>query len=286
MPHIRRASSRLFGNVGRYLGTARLAPICGLLFLAAPAAAQQPQLSAHDLAKLVQNPLADSISIPFANDTNFPYGPYRQTGNILNVQPVIPFRLNDDWNIITRTTLPFMSQVRMSPDDPPSFGMGDIVPMIALSPSRPGNVIWGAGPTFSLPTATAPNLGTGQWAAGPSAVVVVQPDPWVFGLLVSQWWSFAGPRAAAPMNRTAAQLFVVYNFSDGWFLSYSPIITADWSADSRDRWTVPVGGEVGRVFEVGGQAMSAAAGLYYNAVRPGIGPEWQARLNLTLIFPH
>ncbi len=243
-------------------------------------------LSAHDLAKLVQNPLADSVSIPFAYDSNFPLGPYRQAGNVLYTQPVIPFKLGNDWNLVTRTTLPLTSQVRLSPTDGPTFGTGDVVPMLLFSPAHPGSVIWGVGPTFSLPTASDRRLGTGQWAAGPSAVAVVMPDPWVFGVLVSQWWSFAGPSGGALMNRTAAQLFIVYNFDSGWYLSSSPIITADWSATSRDRWIVPVGGEVGKVFEIGGQAMSASAGLYYNAVRPTFGPEWQARLNLTLIFPH
>lgn len=236
------------------------------------------------MAKLVQNPLADSISVPFANETNFPLGPYRQTGNILNIQPVIPFRLSDDWNLITRTTIPIVSQVRLSPTDAPALGMGDIVPMFALSPAHPGNLVWGVGPTFSLPTATEKNLGTGQWAAGPSAVALLMPDPWVFGVLISQLWS--GPHVTRPVNRTAAQLFVVYNLSDGWFLSSTPIITADWTVDAHDRWTIPIGGDVGRVFEVGSQAMSASVGLYYNAVRPDFGAEWQARLNLTLIFPH
>jgi hypothetical protein len=277
----------MFDQIASRLKPAHLAAILGALFFVSQASAQQyPGLSAHDLAKLVQNPLADSVSIPFANDTNFPLGPYRQTGDILNIQPVVPFKLNNDWNLVTRTTIPIMSQVRLSSSDPPAFGMGDVVPMFLLSPSHPGDLIWGAGPTLSLPTATEKNLGTGQWAAGPSAVALIMPDPWVFGVLLSQWWTFASPRGGTPMNRTAAQLFIVYNFSDGWFLSSSPIITADWSAASRDRWTVPVGAEVGRVFEVGGQAMSAAAGLYYNAVRPGFGPDWQARLNLTLIFPH
>lgn len=141
-----------------------------LLFVVQAAAQQQPQLSAHDLAKLAQNPLADTISIPFANETNFPLGPYGQTGNILNIQPVIPFRLNDDWNIVTRTTVPVISPVQHSPSDPADFGIGDIVPLIALSPSHPGDLIWGIGPTFSLPTATSRHLGSEQWTAGPTAI--------------------------------------------------------------------------------------------------------------------
>jgi hypothetical protein len=134
-----------------------------------------------------------------------------------------------------------------------------------------------------MPTSTSRNLG--QWAAGPAAIALVQPDPWTIGLLLTQYWSLDAPAAAAPLNRTAVQLFIYYNFDDGWFLGYSPIFTAEWSAPQRDRLTAPVGGEVGRVFEIGGQAMSAAAGLYYIVVHPDNGPEWQARVNLTLIFP-
>lgn len=111
-------------------------------------------------------------------------------------------------------TVPPNGQSRLSPTDPPAFGTGDIVPMFALSPSHPGNLIWGVGPTFSLPTATD-NLASRQWAAGPAAVALLMPDPWVFGLLINQWWSIGHPSGDAPMNRINAQLFLVYNFPDG-----------------------------------------------------------------------
>lgn len=259
--------------------------LAAVLLCHSHAAAQQADLSAHDIAKLIQNPLADSISVPFANDTNFNLGPGRQTGNVLNVQPVIPFELNADWNLVTRTTIPFLSPVALSANDTTSFGIGDIVPMVMLSPSHPGDLIWGVGPIFSLPTATPGVPGTGRWAAGPSAVALVMPDPWVFGLLVSQWWSIGGSEFAQTVNRLSAQYFVVYNFPDGSFVSSSPIIHSDFNADSQDRWTVPIGGEVGRVFEISGRAMSASVGLYYNLIRPANGSDWQARLNLTLVFP-
>lgn len=248
-------------------------------------AQQKAAMSAHDLAKLVQNPLADSISVPFANETNFPLGPYRGTGNIMNIQPVVPFRLSDDWNIITRTTIPVVAQPRLSPTEPADFGIGSIVPIIALSPAHPGDIVWGLGPTFSLPTATGKTLGSPNWAAGPAAILLVQPDPWSFGLLLTHMSSFAGPSDATRTERTAAQLFAVYNFDDGTYLSYSPIFSADWTRRPNDRWTVPVGGEIGRVFEVGGQAMSASAGAYYNVVHPDGDAAWQIRTGLTLIFP-
>lgn len=248
-------------------------------------AAETSDLSAHDIAKLLQNPLADTISVPFANDTNFPLGPNRQAGNVLNIQPVIPFRVNSDWNLVTRTTVPLVSQPRLSSSDPAAFGLGDIVPMAVLSPSAPSNVTWGLGATFSVPTATNNSLGANRWAAGPAAVVLTMPDPWVFGLLASHLRSFAGSSSGARIDRTAVQYFVIYNFSSGWFLSSTPIITADWAAKSSNRWTIPVGAEIGKVFNLSGQAMSASVGLYRNVIRPTDSPDWQVRLNVSFVFP-
>lgn len=247
--------------------------------------AETSDLSAHDIAKLLQNPLADTISLPFANDTNFPLGPDRRAGNVLNIQPVIPFRLNSDWNLVTRTTVPLISQPRLSPSDPATFGLGDIVPMAVLSPSTASNVTWGLGATFSIPTATSSSLGANRWAAGPAAVVLTMPDPWVFGLLVSHLSSFSGSSSGARIDRTAAQYFVIYNFPSGWFLSSTPIIAADWTAKSSARWIVPVGGEIGKVFNLSGQAMSASIGLYRNVIRPTDSPDWQVRLNVSFVFP-
>lgn len=250
-----------------------------------PAVAQEQDLSAAEIAKLVQNPLSDAILVPLANDANFGVGPWRQPTDALQIQPVVPFHINDDWNLITRTTIPLISQARFSETQGRENGIGDIVPILALSPSHPGPLIWGFGPTFSLPTATDKTLGTRQWSAGPAAVALVMPDPWVFGALVTQHWGFAGSHEVNRISRFSAQLFAIYNFPDGTFLSSTPIINADFTADAPRKWIVPVGGEIGRVFEWEGQAMSASVGAYYNVVRPAFGPQWQLRLNLTLLFP-
>ena len=256
-----------------------LAALC-----AAPAEAE-PAMSAADLAKLVQNPLADTIMLPLANDTNFRVGPNRATANVLNVQPVVPFRLNEDWNLITRMTVPVVSQPRLSGQHGAETGLGNLVPILALSPAHPGDVVWGVGPTFMLPTATGKTLGSRNWAAGPAAVMLIQPDPWSLGVLLTHWWSVAGPRSAGRTDRTSLQLFAVYNFPDGSFLSYSPIISADWTRKAGDRVTLPVGGEVGKVFEWGGQAMVASAGAYSNVLHPQQEASWQLRAGLTFIFP-
>lgn len=265
-------------------GAWRRALLLALALAGGARAEEAAPLSAHDLARIAQNPLADTVMLPLANETNFGIGRERKTGNILNVQPVIPLRLGPDWNLITRVTVPVVAQPRLSPTEGSNVGIGNLVPIMAFSPAQSGAVAWGVGPTFLLPSATGRTLGTRNWAAGPAAIALLQPDPWTLGALFTHWWSFAGPAGERPVNRTAVQLFAIYNFADGGYLSYSPIITAEWARPSGQRWTLPVGLEYGRVFEWGGQAMSASAGAYYNALHPPGEASWQLRAGLTLIF--
>jgi hypothetical protein len=244
----------------------------------------------EDLAKQSQNPVADLISVPFQNNTNIRQGPYHQTGNILNIQPVIPFHLNEDWNLITRTIIPVVSQVRLSPNQGPEFGLGDTNPTLFLSPAKPqpflsGHLVTGFGPTFLFPTSTDRTLGPGRWASGISGVGVFLQGPWVIGLLANNLWSFAGPEDRQHVRQLTAQYFINYNFKGGWYVTSSPIITADWVRKPGDQWTVPIGGGFGRVFKVNDQPINASLQAFYNVVRPDNGPLWQIRFQLALLFP-
>jgi hypothetical protein len=150
-----------------------------------------------DLARAVQNPVADLISVPFQNNTNFDFGPRERTQNVLNIQPVIPFSLSDDWLMITRTIIPIVSQPSLFPGQDRKNGLGDILLTGFLSPSDQdkwigGKVLWGAGPAILLPTATDNQIGPGQFGMGPSAVFIAMPGKWVIGSLFSQVWSFTG----------------------------------------------------------------------------------------------
>ncbi len=62
------------------------------------------------LQKATQNPVANLISVPIQNNSNFEVGPYNRTQDILNIQPVIPVKLSDQWNLITRTIQPIVWQ--------------------------------------------------------------------------------------------------------------------------------------------------------------------------------
>ncbi|MHC4279784.1 MAG: hypothetical protein ACYSUJ_06485 [Planctomycetota bacterium] len=143
----------------------------------------------EELQKAVQNPVADLISLPFQNNLNFDVGPEGKTQNVLNIQPVIPINLNEDWNMITRTIVPVVYQPEMMPGDGYNFGLGDTSFTAFLSPRNSEGLIWGVGPAFQLPTHTDNALGTEKWGAGPSVVVLNMDGPWVYGFLVNNIWS-------------------------------------------------------------------------------------------------
>ena len=236
------------------------------------------------LAKAAQNPIASMISLPFQNNTNFNIGPNDSTQNILNIQPVWPFALNDDWNLITRTIVPVTSNPDVLTGEGRVKGIGDIVFTAFVSPGNSGDVTWGVGPMVLLPTATNDALGQETWAAGLSAVVLTMPGKWVLGSLFSNIWSAGG--GDADINLFTWQPFINYNFEDGWYATTAPIVTANWEADSDHRWTVPLGGGVGKIFRVGKQPINAQLSLYNNVVTPDdYGAEWQARAQIQFLFP-
>jgi len=226
------------------------------------------------------------ISLPFQNNTNLNIGPNDQMQNILNIQPVYPFELTDDLNFITRTIVPVISNpsILTGPDEGRVDGMGDILFTGFVSPKDSGDVTWGVGPAIMFPSATDDALGQDTWAAGLSAVVLVMPGKWVVGSLFSNIWSVGG--GDADINLFTWQYFINYNFSDGWYATSAPIITANWEADSDHKWTVPFGGGVGKIFKIGKQPINAQLSLYNNVVTPDdYGSEWQVRAQVQFMFP-
>jgi len=266
--------------------------LAGRLLLAVVAAvAAEPALaalSAEELAKLAQNPVGNLVSVPFQNNTNFNVGPRDGTQNILNIQPVIPFELDKDWNLITRTILPVVSQPGFTPGQGRTNGLGDMQITGFVSPAVPkGGIIWGAGAIAQLPTHTNDRLGNDRWGLGPSVVVLhlAQGNPWVYGALLNNVWSVSTSSSSASYNNFLLQPFVNYNFSSGFYLVSAPIVTADWNAASGQRWTVPLGGGVGKIFHLGRLPVNTQLSAYYNVVHPDDGANWQLRIQVQFMFP-
>lgn len=238
------------------------------------------------LAKAAQNPIANMVSLPFQNNTTLNAGPEKQTQNVLNIQPVIPVEINDDWNLITRTIVPVISQPSFFAGQDRVDGVGDTQVELFLSPAKPGKLIWGVGPILQLPTNSNEALGTKKWGVGPAAVLLASEGHWLYGVVANNIWSFAGPGNAAPINQMLIQPFINYNFPEGWYATTSPDITANWKASHNDRWTVPLGGGFGKIFKIGGQAVNGQVQAFYNVVSPdNIGGNWTLRAQLQLLFP-
>ncbi len=242
--------------------------------------------SESDLAKKTQNPVADLISVPFQNNFNFGVGPADKTVWVVNVQPVIPLRLTQHWNLISRIIVPIINQPPLAPGIEHAFGLGDINPTFFLSPSKPSHLIWGVGPTLTVPTASTGQLASGKWSAGPAAVALFMQGPYVLGALANNQWSFAGWRDK-DVNQFLIQPFLNYNFSHGWYLSSAPIVTADWTTGSGNKWTVPAGGGGGKLWRVGkvGLPVNTQVQAFYNTFKPDNAADWQLRFQVQLLFP-
>ena len=258
--------------------------LCGLFAFSSAVADELVEEDAEALAKKAQNPISTMISLPLQNNTDFDFGPEEGTLNTLNVQPVWPFEISENWNLVTRTIFPLISQPGLAPGQGRENGLGDVNFTGFLSPKDAGKWIWGVGPTVILPTSTDDRLGKGEWGAGVSVVVLTMPGKWVVGSLFSNVWDISAS-TGNEINFFTWQYFVNYNLSNGWYLTTSPVITADWEADSKQRWTVPVGGGVGKIFRVGKQALNAQVQAYYNVEKPDIKGDWSLRLQLQFMFP-
>jgi hypothetical protein len=238
----------------------------------------------EELAKAAQNPVADLISVPFQNNFNFGMGPNNVCQYVLNFQPVIPISLNEDYNLITRWILPTIHQPSPAPGVRSAFGLGDLNPTFFLSPAGGKKLVWGVGPTFTLPSATDSLLGTGEWMAGPSVVALTMQGHWVAGVLVNNQWSFAG--WGSSQNRFLVQPFINYNLPHAWYLTTAPILTADWKMTNDERWTVPVGAGVGKIVKLGRLPLNVQVAGYYNVIKPEtMGADWQLRFQVQILLP-
>ncbi|HKO34817.1 MAG TPA: neuromedin U [Candidatus Limnocylindria bacterium] len=260
-----------------------------LILTAAVASAQEEKagppekVDATALAKQTQNPVADLVSIPFQFNFNSGGGLGDGTLYNLNIQPVIPITLNEDWKLIARAIVPYISSP--APDGGQEGGFGDIQLQSYFTQAHSGKVIWGIGPLFSFPAATNPLVRTGSWAAGPAAVVLTMPGHWVIGGLVNQLWTYADNGGEPEVNQFVVQPFINYNFGVGWALSTGPLITANWNAPSGQEWTVPIGLGITKTTVFNRRPMNIGLQYYHNVVHPDGGPSDQVRIILALLYP-
>lgn len=233
------------------------------------------------LSEKLANPISDLISIPFQFNYDEPYGPKNAGRTTLNIQPVIPFTLNDDWNLIVRTILPVLYQESTANGVSSEFGLGDTTQSFFFSP-KGGDWIWGVGPAFLWPTATDDSLGSEKFGAGPTAVFLKQEHGWTYGALVNHIWSFAGDGDRGEVNATFLQPFLSYTWPTATSLTLNTESTFDWT---EDQWTVPINLMLGQVIKLGSLPVSLQFGGRYYAESPDGGPDWGARFNFVILLP-
>ncbi len=239
---------------------------------------------AAELAKKLQNPIASLISAPIQSNWDFGFGATNAMRYTANIQPVIPFSMNADWNVISRTILPVVYAESPTFGGGDKAGLGDIVQSFFFSPKEPtsNGWIWGAGPVFLIPTSTDDAFGTGKLGAGPTAVLLKQDKGWTYGILANHIWSYAGQGSTPDVNATYLQPFLSYTTKTYTTFGVSTESTYDWATH---QWTVPLVGQISQLVKIGGQPVQFALGGKYYADKPAGGPEWGLRFTVTLLFP-
>lgn len=265
---------------------ARRSLLLGTMTLLAFGASSAQADDADALAKKLANPIASLTSVPIQMNWDDGVGSDDDGDRwLLNVQPVVPVSLNDDWNLISRTIVPLVSQNDIFPGAGSQTGLGDVVQSVFFSPAEltQGGWTWGVGPVLLVPTATDDLLGAGKWGVGPTAVALRQtPTGWTYGALANHIWSFAGDSDRGDVNATYLQPFLAKGLGRGRTLSLGLESTYDWETE---QWNVPLNVGYSRVSKIGSQLVSWQGGVRYYLEAPESGAEWGLRFTFTLLYP-
>jgi len=256
-----------------------------MLLFSLVAKSQQEEV---DPAKAAQNPLANVYSLPLQYNIDFGIGDYSKTSNTLNIQPVIPVVLGESgWLLINRAIIPFPQTVpdKFTESGGSTTGLGDISYTAWFAPPTKSNLTWGIGPVTIWPTATSSELGNGKFSIGPSLVFVYAVPTFMGAAVISNWKSVGGDEDRSDVHTFFFQYILTYFLQNKWYLSSAPLNLANWEAEKDQRWIIPVGGGVGKMFKMGNLPVDLQTQVFYNVVRPDLAAQWQWRVQFKLIFP-
>ena len=267
----------------------RIAPVLEMAMFASGQSMAQLATAVSDpeLSKEIENPVTRRITLPLRDEADFLDGAYKATKDTFSIdQEVVPFRLNEDWALITRTKLPALIQPPKKRGDHWAAGLSNGYTTFFLSPEHGEGFYWGVGPVLYYPSATNSTVGVNKWGSGPSAAFIKEDEsPWVFGAVDNNIWSFGGPPGSSDRtNQLLLNPFLSYHFAEGWSVGSSPNVTTNWIA-SGGKWTVPAGGGFAKVVRLGEQPIKLDLDVYYNAIRPTAANEtWLLQFTVTFQF--
>jgi hypothetical protein len=265
---------------------AALAAVLAGMSPAVASAQQAPaeQQSSADLARELSNPVASLVSVPFQFNWEQGVGPDDQTRFLLNVQPVMPFQVSRDWNMIARVIMPFVSQPPLVAGGTASFGISDITTSFFFTPVKPGRFIWAVGPVIVLPSTTIATIGGEKWSLGPTALLLKQQGPITYGFLWNQVWSFAGNDARGDVNQMFLQPFFAYTTKTAVTYNVNSESSANW--DAGEKWTIPINVSIAKLSSLGPFPASyqVGVGLFASSPTEG-GADWKLRAGITLLLP-
>ena len=254
-----------------------------LLLAQLPALAQS---TPEELRKIARNPFADEIELRFEDDVTFSQGPFDRTAKTLQIQPLFPLSITTDWLVVTRVKANALAyQPNTAAKSGGTTGLGDSTASFYLTPVHKGRLLWGLGAAILFPSATSDQLGAGKWGLSPSIALFIEPKWGSLLVLVHNYWSIAGGSNRSDVNQLQLEPTLSYNLPHGWYLTSQPTIGADWTQPTSERWLLPIGGGVGRSFNLGEQGIDSNLAAYWNAVRPTNQSKWQLSLQFSFLFP-
>ena len=235
-----------------------------------------------EISKKLANPVSDLHNLPLRYDYDKDIGPHYGERNTLRIQPILSFKLNDEWSIISRTVIPLVTQHDVLPNSTQT-GIGDIQESLFFSTTTKSKVIVGFGPIVSIPTYDD-DFSSKRFGAGPTALMLIDPGKWTIGGLANHVWSFAGPGTEGDegyFSKTLVQPFITYQLPKGWSIGLNSESTYDWK---ENEWLIPLTLQVSKVVKIGNMPMSFSLAPNYYVERPDDGPRWGVRGIVTFVF--
>lgn len=229
------------------------------------------------------------FALPTELDHDF--GAVNGDATIIRLMPLYGFTLGENWRLVNLTIITLAD----APGGTPTFpggddfggntaGIADLLHASFFTPKSSGSFIWGIGPMLSLPTATDDALGSDKWSLGPAVRLTHTTTHWSFGVVAGQRWSVAGSGNRPDVNQLLIRGVIRRELGEKWYFVSNPLITSNWDAPG-ETWLVPVGGGLGRKFEMNGHPWAWSLQGYYNAIKPDGAPDWVARFSITAAIP-